>query len=582
MTRNKAAASQSYEARPMPRAPGPWDFLAFGFLFGLAAVIGLTLRQTGQPVASVEHPLASLDPGRLPVYALRTTLRMLAALALSFFFSLGYATLAAKSRRAAMVLIPILDVLQSVPILGYISFTVTFFMSVFPGEVLGAELACVFAIFTGQVWNMTLSLYQALRTVPADLTEVARGMHLTGWQKFMRLELPFAMPGLVWNMMMSMSGGWFFIVAAEAIKVGDLQISLPGIGSYLALAIERRDLGAVGWTIAAMALVILLYDQLLFRPLVAWADKFRFETTAARVAPRSWFFDLLRRARLLNRAVNRIASVGRKPLRLRPLGRPVAHVSLASRLLASRATDWVWSLLVLACGLYGAAVLCRFMQTELKLSDLRQVALLGAITLARVATVVTVASVIWVPLGVAIGLRPRLAELLQPVAQFLAAFPANLFFPVAVIGILHFRLNPDTWLTPLILLGTQWYVLFNVIAGTVAFPNDMREAARNFDISGLLWWRRVMLPGIMPYYITGALTATGAAWNTTIVAEAVSWGDNKVVAHGLGSYIAGMTDAADFPRIVLGIAVMSGYVILFNRLLWRPLYAWSERRFRLG
>ncbi len=563
-------------------APTPADLLAFLFVFGLAALAALVVRQAGQPLITVEHALPSLDPAMLPFYALRTTLRMLAALAVSFVFTIVYATAAAKSRRAELVLIPILDVLQSVPVLGYISFTVAFFLALFPGEVMGPELACVFAIFTGQAWNMTLSLYQALKTVPTDLAEVARGFHLSAWQRFTRLELPFAMPGLVWNMMMSMSGGWFFIVAAEAIKVGDLQISLPGIGSYLATAIAQRNLPAVGWTILTMAVVILLYDQLLFRPLVAWSDKFRFDTTASsRPVPSSWFLNILRRARMLNAILKPVGRVLRLPFRLPGIGSAGAQPLRLPRT-ASRGLDWLWYGLIALCLYDGLRFLHGLVSAELTQADIVQAFALGAVTLIRVAIVVIASSLIWVPAGVYIGLRPGLARIVQPVAQFLAAFPANLFFPVAVIAILHFSLNPEIWLTSLIMLGTQWYILFNVVAGASVFPNDLRESSRNFHIGGWLWWKRVILPGIMPYYLTGALAATGNAWNTTIVAEAVSWGDRKVEAHGLGSYIAAMTDKGDYPHIVLGIAVMSLYVLVFNRVLWRPLLKWSERRFRLA
>ncbi|TDY43207.1 NitT/TauT family transport system permease protein [Paraburkholderia rhizosphaerae] len=564
--------------------PNRWDFVAFPLIFCAIAMAASGLHQTWAPMSTLQEHAVSLSASNLPEYALRTTLRMLAAMVASLIFTLVYGTLAAKSRRAAQVLVPILDILQSVPVLGYISFTVTFFLALFPGRVLGAELATIFAIFTSQAWNMTFSFYQSLRTVPRDLVEVSRGFHLTGWQRFWKLEVPFAMPGLVWNMMMSMSGGWFFVVASEAITVGNHTIVLPGIGAYLAQSIEQKNLGAVGWAILAMTVVILAYDQFLFRPLVAWSDKFRMETTRASNAPQSWLLDMIRGTRLINQmlvpAGGMLARAARWPLRmpppLRAVSKPAAPGSDAKRL-----GDLIWSVIVFAAAIYAVVRVVSYVRTGVTLTEVGHVFALGSLTLLRVFLLIAVSSLVWVPLGVLIGLRPALAEKIQPVAQFLAAFPANLLFPVFVIVIVRFHLNPDIWLSPLLVLGTQWYILFNVIAGASAYPNDYREAARNFRIRGWQWWRRVMLPGVFPYFITGAITASGGAWNASIVAEYVQWGDTQISAHGLGAYIAQTTAAGDFPKIVLGIAVMSLYVTLFNRALWRPLYAYAESRLRL-
>lgn len=559
--------------------PNRWDFVAFPLIL-CAIVLGNTgFDQTMAPLSSLQSQAISLDPSHLPMYALRTIMRMLAAMIASLLFTLVYGSLAAKSRRAEKVLVPILDILQSVPVLGYISFTVTFFMALFPGRVLGAECAAIFAIFTSQAWNMTFSFYQSLRTVPADLAEVSTGFHLTGWQRFWKLEVPFSMPGLIWNMMMSMSGGWFFVVASEAITVGHNTVTLPGIGAYLAQAIGERNLGAVGWVILTMTLVILAYDQLLFRPLVAWADKFRMENTSSQNAPASWLLDLIRRTRLIQKSFLPIGAMlrtlARMPLRL-PSLRPAARVSPG----AGRVGDIVWTVLVLAGTLTLAWRVVGFVAAGVTWGDVGHVFGLGLITLVRVMLLIALASLLWVPLGVLIGLRPRLAEKIQPLAQFLAAFPANLLFPIFVYGIVRFNANPDIWLSPLIVLGTQWYILFNVIAGASAFPNDFREAAANFRIRGWQWWRKVMLPGVFPYYVTGAITASGGAWNASIVAEMVSWGQVRLKAHGLGAYIAETTAAGDYPKIMLGIAVMSLFVVLCNRLLWRPMYAFAESRLR--
>jgi NitT/TauT family transport system permease protein len=562
-------------------APNRWDLVALPLVLGVLVLAGVGAHQTLAPLATLTGPAVSLDPIHLPEYALRTTLRMLAAMVASLVFTFTYATLAAKSRRAEMVLVPLLDVLQSVPVLGYISFTIVFFLSLFPGRIAGAEAAAVFAIFTSQAWNMAFSFYQSLRTVPRDLNEVTHNFRFSAWQRFWQLEVPFAMPGLVWNMMMSMSGGWFFVVASEAITVGDKTIVLPGIGAYLAEAIQEKNLAAVGWVVLAMVLVIILYDQLLFRPLVAWADKFRFELTAAQTTPESWFLKVLMRSRVFGGLGGSAGRLGAALLRLRlPTGRSEGPGRVRGAG-PNRLVDALWFTLVGLVALYAVWRIVAFIASELGWSDVWTVFALDAITLLRVVVLIVIAAVIWVPIGVAIGLRPRLAEKVQPLAQFLAAFPANLLFPVFVIAIVHFHANPDIWLSPLMILGTQWYILFNVIAGATAYPSDFLEAATNFRMRGWQWWRKVMLPGIFPYFVTGAITASGGAWNASIVAEAVSWGNVNVTAHGLGAYIAKTTADGDYPKIVLGIAVMSLTVMAFNRLLWRPLYAYAERRLRL-
>jgi NitT/TauT family transport system permease protein len=561
------------------RLPNIWDIAAILWVF--AALIGVAhvARGTFVRIDAPEALGVGLDPANLPEYALRTTLRMFAALVASLLFTFTYATAAAKSRRAALILIPILDILQSVPILGFLTFTVVFFMGLFPGRVLGLELAAIFAIFTSQAWNMAFSLYQSLKTVPADLTEAAVSFHLTPWQRFWRLEVPFATPGLVWNTMMSMSGGWFFVVASEAVSVGDDTWKLPGIGSYVALALEQKNIMAVCYAIVAMLLVILAYDQLLFRPLVAWSQKFRFETTAGATAADPWLLRLMRRTRLLNRLGDAVgdAAVWLGGLRLTILPRRTTGETQPSRVV-----DAIWMAALAVVVGWAVWKIIVFVAAELRWGDLREVFVLGLFTLARVAILMVLASLVWVPIGVWLGLRPVWARRAQPLAQFLAAFPANLLFPPFVVFIVYFGLSADIWLTPLMVLGTQWYILFNVVAGAAAFPGDLQEAASNFRVGGWLWWRKVIIPGIFPYYVTGAITASGGSWNAAIVAEVASWGDTKLTAHGLGAYIAAATERGDMARVVLGVVVMSGFVLLFNRLLWRPLYAYSERHLKLG
>jgi len=560
------------------QTPGLWDAVAVLLIVGLFVFLAEAGRGLVQPLAELQASPISLDPAMLPHYAARTALRMLAAMLLSLLFTFSYATWAAKSRRAEMILIPLLDILQSVPILGFISVTVVFFMSLAPNLALGAECAAIFAIFTSQAWNMAFSFYQSLRTVPDDLAEASRCFRFGAWMRFWRLEVPFAMPQLVWNMMVSMSGGWFFVVASEAISVGNTTVTLPGIGSYIALAIERRALGAIGWAIAAMLVVILVYDQLLFRPLVAWSDRFRFEQEAGVAPARSWVLTALRRSPLTARLTTPLAAAMRWSFRAWPL-RDSAPPQPGRRM--AGLLDRVWPLAV--AGILGLAIwkTAAFVAAGVTLAEAATAVLLGLVTMLRVFVLILLASAVWVPVGVWIGLRPAAARIVQPVAQFMAAFPANLFFPVAVSLIVMFRLDPDIWLSPLMILGTQWYILFNVIAGAAAMPGELRDIGTNLRIRGWLWWRKVALPGIFPFYVTGAIAASGGSWNASIVAEVASWGGERLQAHGIGAYIAQATAAGDYQRIVLGIAVMSLFVVAVNRVFWRPLYRYAERKFRL-
>lgn len=564
------------------RAPfSVWDVVAVVLVLGVLVVLAEAGRGLTQPLETLDATPIGLDPGNLPGYAARTALRMLTALLLSLVFTFTYATLAARNRRAELVLVPLLDILQSVPILGFISVTIVFFMSLAPGRVLGAELAAVFAIFTSQAWNMAFSFYQSLRTVPDDLVEASRCFRFGAWMRFWRLDVPFALPALVWNMMMSMSGGWFFVVASEAITVGDTTVTLPGIGSYIALAIAQRDLVAIAWAIGAMLVVITVFDQLMFRPLVAWADKFRFDQETGIAPPTSWVVTMVRGSRLVRMAAAPVAAAMRWSYRIAPRSRGAARERPRANANAVWA-DRAWAATVL--GIVGVAVwqIALYVLSAVPLAEVATTVVLGLATMTRVFVLIAIASLVWVPVGIRIGLEPRLARIVQPIAQFLAAFPANLLFPIAVSGIVAFRLDPNIWLSPLMILGTQWYILFNVIAGATTIPGELRDVAANLKVRGWLWWRKVALPAVFPFYVTGAITASGGSWNASIVAEVASWGQNRLEAAGLGSYIARATEAGDYHRVVLGIAVMSAFVVVINRTFWRPLYLYAERKFRLG
>ncbi|GAB4165697.1 MAG: ABC transporter permease subunit [Rhodocyclaceae bacterium] len=567
----------------------PWDVVLLPLAIAAMFLFVWGTGRMAAPYAPGAALAVSLDPALLPYYALRTSLRMGIALAVSLVFTFAYASWAAKSERAGRILVPLLDIAQSVPILGFLSITLVGFIRLFPGSLLGPEAAAIFAIFTSQAWNMTFSFYASLRQIPAELYQVAAAFRLSAWQRFWRLELPFALPNLIWNAMMSVAGGWFFVVAAEAIQVEGYDIELPGVGSCIAAAIRERDLGAIGWALATMLAVILLADQLVFRPLVAWSERFRLESVAGAAPPRSWLLDALHRSRLAGLASRALAAcweVSLKLARRLPERRAPRRVRWqlwvrrrereAGRLLSRYGT-------VAAAVLAAAATvaLMRFVRTEVGYAEIGEVFALGAATGLRVAVLTVAACLFWIPVGVWIGLRPRLAQRVQPVIVFFAAFPANLLFPFAVLLILRWRLEPEIWLSPLMILGTQWYILFNVIAGTMAIPGDLAEAARSLQLRGLRLWKRLWLPAVFPSCVTGALTAAGGAWNASVVAEVVSWGSTTITATGLGAYIAAQTAAGDHPRIVLGVSVMSLYVVVLNRALWERLYAVARRRFTL-
>jgi NitT/TauT family transport system permease protein len=560
--------------------PGPWDVIAFILVFAGFAYLADAAHGLAGSLAHLEAQPISLDPRYLPGYAARTALRMLVAMGASLVFTFTYGTLAAKSRRAAIVLIPLLDILQSVPILGF-AIVIVFFLQLTPGRVAGAELAAVFLVFTSQAWNMAFSFIHSLRSIPEELDEAARSFHLGPWMRFWRLEVPFAMPPLIWNMMMSMSGGWFFVVAAEAMSVGNTTVTLPGVGAYIAKAIQDKSLGAIGWAIAAMAIVILIYDQLLFRPLTASADWFRLEQEAGLTPSRSWALTMMRRSRLLSFGVRFFGSaiqLGFNRGGARPPPPRVNRSAAASTSLG----DIAWYVVIAALIALAMWRIARFILDHIPLAEVGHVVALSGLTLLRVAVLIALASAFWVPIGVYIGIRPRLARAAQPIAQFLAAFPANLLFPIVVSGIVVYRLDPNIWLSPLMVLGTQWYILFNVIVGASSLSPDLKYAGENLGVRGWLWWRKIALPAVFPFYVTGAITASGGSWNASVVAEVADWGTTHLHAAGLGAYIADATSAGDFPRDVLGIAVMSVIVVAVNRLFWRQLYARAERKFRLS
>ncbi len=574
---------RQYPARGMLRrvAIGPADLVVAAGL--VALLYGLVRVGSGlhAPFNPATYPgRIPLDPADLPYDAARSMLRMFIGLGVSVVFSLAYATAAARSRRAAKVLLPVLDILQSVPVLGFLSVTVTGFIALFPHSVLGLEAASIFAIFTAMAWNMTFALYQGFITQPRDLDEAARVMRLTRWERFWSLDVPSAAIPLIWNGMMSFGGAWFFLSASEAISVAGHTYALPGVGSYAASALAAGDLAGVGEAIGVMVLLVVGTNVVFWRPLVAWSERFRTETSSPAEAPRSAVLGLLRRSRLPT-----AASRSLQPAR-EALDRATRVVGLADRPLQvdpvrRRAGDAVFAAAVgAACG-YGAYSALRYVQDTIGLGAFPHAFALGALTLGRVAIIVAASSLVWVPIGVAIGLNPRATRLAQPVVQIAASFPANLVYPavVALFLVLHLSLNWGGIL--LMALGSQWYVLFNVIAGASAVPSDLREAVSAFRLPRRERWRALYLPAVVPAYVTGGITAAGGAWNASIVAEVVDYGHHHLVAAGIGAYITQATARGDFPAVFVGVVVMSVYVVATNRLVWRRAYRVAEGRFSL-
>lgn len=564
--------------------PNYWDAIALCLVLAIVVLLALGARGMATPYHLGEPIAISLEPQYLPYYAFRSVLRMGLALVCSLLLTFIIGTAAAKSTHAERIIVPLVDILQSIPVLGYLSITVVAFIALFPNSMLGPECAAIFAIITAQVWNMILSFYQSLRTVPNDLKEAAQMFHLSAWQRFWRLDVSFAMPSLLWNMMMSMSASWFFVVASEAFSVNHQHITLPGIGSYIALAVAQADIQSVIYAIITMFVVILLYDQILFRPLSEWINKFRFEQLSEEIESSSWIIQLFHRTKWFHKSGIAL-QIGWNYFVNFPLfvNKPSTHKISAT---PQKEHNYhgvliTWYIFLSVTILVALAVLGRFIFTEVPFREGSHVLYLGFITALRVLALILISSLIWVPIGVWIGLHPRLANIAQPIIQFFASFPVNLFYPITVILLVQYQLNPNIWLSPLMILGSQWYILFNVIAGTLALPKELRQAAHSLNVRGWLWWRKLILPGVSPFFITGAITAAGGCWNASIVAEVVSWGHTQIMATGLGSYITHQANFGDFPRLALGIAVMCLYVLTINRLFWRPLYHFCTERFKL-
>jgi len=519
----------------------------------------------------------TLDPHNLPGYLLRTGVRFIVAMFVSIIFAILYAAVAAKNLRMRKFMIPLLDIFQSIPVLGYLSFTVTAFVSLTPHNIFGVELAVIFAICTAQVWNMIFSLYQSFITVPKELYEVAQLYKLNQWKVFWIIELPFAVPGLIWNIILSMAASWFYIVAQEVIAVGTQNYTVPGMGAYITLALQNMDIRAVIYATFSIISLIFIFNELFFKPLVSWSYKFRYEfNIGANTKNQSWLLSYFQQASIVSCIV----------LPIRRIGHFIINIKIP-RCLSVRSTligiileilCWISVIYLLFISYQKLYGLCH---NNLNLADIKEVLIDGIYTSTRIIILLLIASLIWVPIGIYIGLRPKLASFVQNITQFLTAFPANLYYPIFVLLIIHYKLNPEILLSVMIVMGSQWYILYNVIGGAQAIPTELLEAAKVFRMSFTHKLLKITLPAILPFYMTGIITAAGASWNASIIAEIMTWGTTTLTIPGIGAYVTTNTNSGNFAHITLGLVTMSTFVIVVNHLLLQPLYSFVSTRYRL-
>lgn len=550
------------------------DLVLLGAVVGLVfGILSLGGEWTHRLRPSVD---IQLSPWALPRYAFFSLSRGLIAYGFSLLFTLIYGYWAAKDALAEKILVPLLDILQSVPVLGFMPGLVLALVLLFPSHNMGLELAAVLMIFTGQAWNMVFSFYRSLKALPPDLVEVATVYRFDWKRRFLRLELPYSSMGLIWNSMMSMAGGWFFLMISESFVLGDKDYRLPGLGSYMAAATAKGDVRAMTFAAAAMSLMIVALDQLLWRPVVVWAQKFRAEDSGARETPTSWFLCLLRRSGLLPLVLRLL----RRLLPKDAVVRPVASSSSACKGKAAWTSRLLFLLLLalLGAGAWRIFAILRMVPAQ----HWRTILGSAGWTLGRVLLSTALGTLWALPAGLAIGLSPRLSRVFQPVVQVVASFPAPMLFPAVIAALRALGVGLGWGSVLLMLLGTQWYILFNVIAGAMAIPADLLEAAKAYRLTRWERFRGVYGPAVFTYLVTGWVTAAGGAWNASIVAEYVTFKGEVFSAQGLGAQISLAAEKADFPALAASVVTMSALVVLFNRAVWRRLYALAERRFSLN
>ena len=553
------------------------DLMVFGaVLAGIQGLLVISRYWLGEVTPAAE---ISRSPRALPEYAFYSLVRMAVAYVLSLAFAVGYGYIAAYNRQLEGLMVALLDILQSIPVLSFLPGVMLAMVALFPARQLGLELGAVLLIFTGQVWNMAFSFYASLKSIPRELREAADIYGFSKWQRFAQLELPYGAIGLVWNSMVSVAGGWFFLMACEMFELGKRDFRLPGLGSYLQTAASAGDTGAIFWGLGAMIGVILLLDQVVWRPAIAWSDKFKFEQVESAAQPSSLLLNLVRRSALVARFRGAV---------MRPVGERLSVLAARRGPAAVGPSPTGWKMVagMIAGALVGGVVLYALWGVVMTLRTLTTAELQSTLhgasaTFARVAASLVIAAIWTIPAGVAIGFNPRLARFAQPFAQVAASVPATALFPVVLLALIRIGGGLGVGSILLMLLGTQWYVLFNVIAGAMAIPSDLREVADVFRFRRLERWRTVILPGIFPYLITGLVTASGGAWNASIVAEYFHFKGQTLSTLGLGAQISSASDAGNTDLLLLSTIVMATLVVCVNRALWRPLYHLAQTRFKL-
>jgi NitT/TauT family transport system permease protein len=553
------------------------DVLMFAAAIALFYAVLIVGRAWLGPItAEVE---ISRSPWALPAYAGYSLLRITIAYLFSLAFTLVYGYIAAYNKRAERFMIPLLDVLQSIPVLSFLPGVMLAMVALFPGRQLGVEAGAILLIFTGQVWNMAFSFYASLKSIPNDMREAARVYRFSWWQRFIQVELPFAAIGLVWNSMMSVAGGWFFLMACEMFVLGSRDFRLPGLGSYLQTAASAGDTSSILWGVATMIAVIVLLDQFVWRPVIAWAERFKVEQVESTNCPKSWVLDLFRQSRGLNKLRDKtVQPLSERLMMYFSRERPSAE--------GEESSPWkVWLRRVLAISFLVATsygiVRVVMLLTGLQKADVHEAALGLLATFLRVNVALLLGSLWTIPAGVMIGFNPRLARIAQPLAQIAASVPATALFPVVLLLLIRVGGGLGIGSIVLLLLGTQWYILFNVIAGAIAIPTDLKEACSVFRFTKIERWKKLILPGIFPYLVTGLVTASGGAWNASIVAEYFHFKGQIYTTVGLGATISQATDSGNFNLLLAATIMMAATVVTINRLVWRRLYGLAETRYRL-
>ncbi len=552
-----------------------WDIIITFSIMVIFVSGAWSIAQMNLPLEKVQNQTISLDIIYLPLYTFRSVIRMLLGLLLSIWFTITFGTWAARNVRAERIIIPLIDICQSVPILGFLTLFSWGLLLLFPGSILGAECAAIFAIFTSQVWNMTFSFYQSLKNIPEDYLELCQIYQLTPWQKFLRVEVPFAMPSLAMNMMLSLSASWFFVVASEVINFQVYSIKLPGIGSYIQQADDAGNISAIVYALIAMLIAIITTNQLIFNPIFHWISRYQ---NQGGQEYRSWVVNICSKTKWIKSIFSLMGQLQNTYMQKRPRKKALDHQESQKKLAA---INNIWLFFEISLILILGSITCYSFFFFTSFEECASIFYLGFLTFLRIVVMLLLSMIIWVPIGVWIGLKKQAPKYCLPIVQILAAFPVNLVYPIMTLLIIKYQLNPEVWVSPLIILGTQWYILFNVIAGTMSIPKDLRVAVKSFHLTSFSKWQTLILPAIAPDLLTGVITAAGGAWNASIVAEYITWNGNTIVASGIGSYITEATYSNAYNFQALGIIVMCIYVVVINRFIWAPLYNYTQNRFKI-